>query len=189
LQADEPTIGGIVIASLFNKVFIGAFFCLALISFQGCNTERPENCLHINELLTILYCDVHSVAFPCEGKECGDGLAVSSADEIVAAAEFGDPITREQKVDQIATTVGQLLAGSNMALTKGDAIAAYAKTLKEVQILMYHAGNYPTIRTLLDDAKSKVQSAATALGNDPLGNDPDLVEIVSLLNAYRAKFN
>lgn len=112
---------------------------------------------------------------------CGD-LTVSGEEEIVTSAEYTDPITREQKVDEARFTVAELLAGNSQQLLKGSAVVAYAEALKEVQILMYTRDNYEEILSILEDAQETVTAAADAL------SDPELDEIADLLTTYRGKF-
>jgi Ca-activated chloride channel family protein len=113
---------------------------------------------------------------------CGD-LAVTGGEQIIAEAEYRDPVTREQKLATTTVTVDELLKASDMLLKKGQAIVAYAEALKDVQELMYFTSNYEAIRQILTDALNKVEAAKAALA------DPELDEIATLITTYRSRFN
>ena len=86
--------------------------------------------------------------------------------------------------DSTTNTVNELLAGVSPELTKGDAIIAYAKALEEIQPLMWSAADHPAVLEIIDATRTEVQDAAAALGSDP-----ELLEIDSLLETYRTKFD
>ena len=113
---------------------------------------------------------------------CGD-LDVDMAAEITASAEYRDPITYMPMSDTVTMTLSDLLASTSLQLTKGDAIVLYAETLKDIQALMYVTSNWPTIVTMIDDTRTQIQAAATALGSDP-----ELTEIDTLLGELREVF-
>lgn len=105
-----------------------------------------------------------------------DQSAVTMNSPVRVAATFDDPITREEKVDELDTTLGALLEGDNTLLLKGDAVVAYADALKKSD-----SYNNEEIVAAIDVALKKVEAAKNVLEGDQ-----DLLEIGSLLIKYRA---
>jgi hypothetical protein len=84
----------------------------------------------------------------------------------------------------VTNTVDELLMGTSLEMTKGDAIVAYALALDEIKGLQGSSSNYPEILDIIDDTRAGVQAAALALGGDT-----ELNEIDTLLETYRTKFD
>jgi len=108
---------------------------------------------------------------------CGD-LPVTGGEEFVITAEYKDPFTYAKKSDSVTVTVDDMLDGANMSLAKGDAIVLYATALERLKSM---SGD--SARDLIDEVKDRVDSAASALGDDA-----DLIEISGLLAKYRNRF-
>ena len=107
------------------------------------------------------------------------------AEPIETVAEWYTPSSPYTAMsDSVTDTVDELLAGTSLELTKGDAIIAYALALEEIQPLMWSSSNYDEIQGIIDAVRVEVQAAATALGSDP-----ELLEIDALLELYRTKFD
>ncbi len=81
--------------------------------------------------------------------------------------------------DEFDTTIGDLLSADAALLLKGDAVVAYAETLKQ---LRYMSSGQEAL-DLIDSTITTVQAASAALASDP-----DLVEIETLMQTYRSLF-
>jgi Ca-activated chloride channel family protein len=107
-----------------------------------------------------------------------DESVVTEGDAIRVAASWQDPVTYDEQIDSLDTTLGDLLEGDNALLLKGDAIVAYAETLKALNDMSGEEA-----LALIDKTLGIIQDAI-----DALGDDPDLLEIQSLLTQYRKQF-
>jgi Ca-activated chloride channel homolog len=96
-----------------------------------------------------------------------DAAEIKDADPFSFTVSWSDPISYEAKSVSKTVTLGELRAGSKHELEKGEAIVAYAETLK------------------IADATKRHAAAAAALAKvvaaDPDGKDAALVEIKELL--------
>jgi len=99
-------------------------------------------------------------------------------DEVHVVAEYYHPFSLIEQSATFDSTLGDLLAGDNSLLLKGDAIVAYAEALKTLKTI---AG--AEALELIDTTIEEVQAAEAALADDP-----DLAEIESLLETYRDHF-
>ena len=113
---------------------------------------------------------------------CGE-LATTGAEEFTITATFKDPITRQPKEATRVITLSEMLDGTTPEMMKGDAIVTYAQALELIQTLYRSSGNDATILGIIDDALAEVNAAASALMDDP-----ELVEISTLLQTYRTQF-
>jgi Ca-activated chloride channel family protein len=114
----------------------------------------------------------HQVVGSCEPS------AVSEDDAIRVAAEWLNPFTLETNADVLETTLGELLAEDKQMLVKGNAVVAYAETLKKLKDL-------PCAACLdrIDETVDLIEQASA-----DLGGDDELDEIAELLLTYRAVF-
>ena len=100
-------------------------------------------------------------------KSC-DPAIVNGQDQIQVKATWEVPITYQKQQTSVSMTVDELLAGGNAQLHKGKAIVAYAEALK--------VGTAEALKTAYDLAV-EVQNG---------GNDPELTEIISLIQKHPA---
>ena len=107
-----------------------------------------------------------------------DSSVVDHTDPVVIVATYYNPISLMPASTTLNTTMGTLLAADNALIRKGNAIVAYAEALKELKTL---TGTDAT--DLIDAVIVKVQ---TAQASSP--GDPDLAEVLNLLQTYRAIF-
>ena len=98
-------------------------------------------------------------------KAC-DASVVAPDDSILVRAKWKTPITYIEQQTEVTVTVKDLLEGKKNGMAKGKAIVAYAEALKA-----------PT-KESLGEAR---QMALTA---NPAGTDPELGEIVSLIEKH-----
>jgi Ca-activated chloride channel family protein len=107
-----------------------------------------------------------------------DATAYTLEDHISVKVYFEDPITREQKEDKFESSIGALLDNNNARLLKGNAVVAYAETLKALKSMSGQAAEQR-----IDETLAVVDAAAKALAGDP-----DLAEIANLLTKYKEVF-
>ncbi|MCZ7585054.1 MAG: VWA domain-containing protein [Deltaproteobacteria bacterium] len=107
-----------------------------------------------------------------------DGDLFQDGDVINVRAEYTHPVTRAAQTDEAEFSIAQLLAADADQLVKGDAIVSYAEALKEIDRLG-DEGDWDGASTACADAHTKVQAAATQLG------DTELEEIADLLETYQ----
>lgn len=98
-------------------------------------------------------------------RACDPGV-VKVEDSITVRARWKTPITYVAQETEITTTVGDLLAAQKPGLPKAKAIVAFAEALK--------TGG----KQALDDAR------AMAVAADVSGNDPEIAEIISLIELH-----
>lgn len=95
-----------------------------------------------------------------------DPAVLKNEDTITIRAKWKTPLTYTPKQTEFVTTVGDLLAAPKPSLPKAKAIIAYAEALKT-----------PTKQSLAD-------AESQAIAADPTGTDPELNEILSLLQKH-----
>lgn len=100
-------------------------------------------------------------------KAC-DAAVVNESDTITLKASWNTPITHLPKELSMTASLGDLLAGEKPRLAKGKAIAAYADALQ--------TGTAADLTKALDAAQAASSS----------GTDPELQEIVALIQAHPA---
>ncbi|MCP4601240.1 MAG: VWA domain-containing protein [Proteobacteria bacterium] len=110
--------------------------------------------------------------------ESCDPSVVQPDFRIRVKASFLDPFTRNPMSDEFEATFEELLEGENALLRKGNAIVAYAETLKEIRMSAGEGAH-----GLIDSALDKVDAAINSLPEDE-----DLIEIRDLLKTYRERF-
>jgi len=98
-------------------------------------------------------------------RACDPSVVVDS-DPITVRARWKTPLTYVAQETEITMTVGDLLAAQKVGLTKAKAIVAYAEALKA-----------PT-KMALDEAR------AMAIAANVSGTDPELLEIVGLIEKH-----
>ncbi len=111
--------------------------------------------------------------------ESCDSDALDMEAEVRVTATYEHPTTREVQSDEYASTLGELLDGERGLLLKGDAVVAYAETLKELRT---QTGSEALQH--IDDTVDAIDRAAAVLGDDA-----DLMEIAALLSTYRGRFD
>ncbi|MDI1478444.1 VWA domain-containing protein [Polyangium sp. y55x31] len=98
-------------------------------------------------------------------KAC-DPAQIVSTDTITVRARWKTPLTYLDQETSVTTTVGDLLAAQKAGLPKAKAIVAFAEALKS-----------PTSQNLAD-------AQAMAVAANVNGTDPELLEIVSLIQKH-----
>ena len=98
--------------------------------------------------------------------EACDASVIKPEDPVTVRVVWTTPITYTKQTTEMTTTIGELLAAQKKGLPKGKVIVAYAEALKR-----------PTSKSLKD-------ARAMALAYDPELIDPEIAEIVSLLEKH-----
>ncbi len=107
-----------------------------------------------------------------------DSSVVDHSDPVIITATYYNPISLMPLSTTLNTSMAALLAADDALILKGNAIVAYAEALKELKTL---TGSDAT--DLIDAVIVKVQTAQTASPGDP-----DLAEVLNLLQTYRLIF-
>jgi Ca-activated chloride channel family protein len=108
--------------------------------------------------------------------DCGD--ARDGTERFAFSVDWEDPRTGEAHTDAADVTLAEMTDAANTEIRKAQAIVAYAEALSDVWDLP--AGDRAAY------VEGVYDEAVDALRARP--DDPDLAEIVDLLDAYRARF-
>ena len=89
---------------------------------------------------------------------------------------FEDPVTREPRSETVTMSVDEMLAAPTAQLTKAEAVLAYANAMQDVWGLTW------------EDRAGFLESVREEIaGVSEIAADPDIVEIVSLLDQAEAQ--
>ncbi|MRG92005.1 vWA domain-containing protein [Polyangium spumosum] len=95
-----------------------------------------------------------------------DAALINPADPVTIRAFWTTPITYTKQTTELTTTIGDLLAAQKKGLPKGQVIVAYAEALKQ------------------PSQKNLKEAHVLALAYDPELVDPEIAEIVSLIENH-----
>ena len=107
-----------------------------------------------------------------------DDAATASVKNIIVSASYDDAKTQTSETRNFSVPLQSLLETEDEALTKIEAVASYAETLKAVKVL--------TASQSLSRIDTTLEMVADAL--EVIPGDSDLEEIQTLLDTYREMF-
>jgi hypothetical protein len=94
-------------------------------------------------------------------------------------ATYKTPFTREDRDEVVTLSLAELLEVGQRQLIKGSAIVAYAEMFKIMAQMPNHYTAPENRKDYCTGVRDKVRDAALELDGDP-----ELVEVVSLLDVY-----